>query len=140
MKARDMNRVISKLNNLLGKRFNVKVEYIDANDKSDTTGAVETVRRNGHAPMIIAHNQLIIPMRVEGSLAGAARVSTINHLEPKDLDQIRQTVDLILTEVIAAHSKLDVLEATQEHLEKGMASVFNIDGTKLLPSQIGIGS
>jgi hypothetical protein len=99
MKTLDMNGVVKKLNHILGQRFGVSVQYISISDTPKIhTYTLETVKRNSGAPMIVGHNQLIIPLRIEGALIGAIRVGEINYLNPKELSEVKQTIDLVIGE------------------------------------------
>lgn len=90
---------IQKLNDMLSKRFDVKVQFIssEANQPSEIV-YFETVRRNASAPLIITHNNMLIPVRAEGSLTGAIRVSEISEINHIDLSRIKETIDRVLEE------------------------------------------
>jgi hypothetical protein len=117
MRAFDMNRIVSKLNSMMVNRFGVAVQYIPVSDQSEeNTVTLETVKRNAGAPMIVAHNQLIVPIRVEGTLVGATKVNKINGLKPYELSQVRETIDLVLGEALKAQYRLDMTEQTLGHI------------------------
>lgn len=112
-----MDRIISKLNSMMINRFGVAVQYISVTDQADENFiTLETVKRNAGAPMIVAHNQLIVPIRVEGTLVGATKVNKINTLKPHELSQVRETIDLILGSALSAQYKLDMTEQTLGHI------------------------
>src|SRR5208283_1708728 len=103
-----------KLNQMLEKRFGIVAEFLPLyGAATHQKHMVETVRRNSGAPMIVAHNELIVPIRVDGVLAGAARVEDINGLTPRDLSQIRETIDLIMTEFLTAKRRIEILAITE---------------------------
>jgi hypothetical protein len=118
-----------KLNGILQKRFGVEVEFVPiyGSASKEKNHAIETVKRNAGAPMIVAHNELIIPIRVEGVLTGATRVTEIDGLEPKDLSQIRETIELILTGVLAAKRKIEILAITENLLKQDHSNVISIE-------------
>lgn len=119
MKGPNINRTVTKLNALVSKRFGVTVEYVSLSETHQAVAPLlTTVRRNASAPMIVSRNELLIPMRVEGSLVGAARVSNINRLNPKDLSQIKDTIDLVLGESLASLALLDLANLRLDYLEK----------------------
>lgn len=112
MMTLNMNRVAAKLNDILGARFGVSIEYISITDREKEHAiTLETVKRNAGAPMIVGHNQLIVPLRVEGALVGATWVGEINGLEPRDLSEILATIDLAIGGLVSAQAtQLDLFE------------------------------
>ena len=98
-------------------RFGVAVQYIPVNDQTEENAAIlESAKRNAGAAMIVAHNQLIVPIRVEGTLVGATKVNKIGNLKPQELSQVRETIDLILSSALSAQHKLDMTEKTLGHI------------------------
>ena len=139
VKTNQVSQVVAKLSDMLKSHFGVAVEYIPVtvngpalltSHKSSTSRALETAKRNAGAPMIVAHNQMIIPMRVDGSLVGATNVQKINQLHPRQLSQIKDTVDLILSEVLAATKRLDQVQAVEEFLSKENSNVISMSGRR----------
>src|SRR3954468_12654112 len=68
MKAeKTVPKVVSKLNSLLSSHFGVAVQYIPVGASiasfsgGGVANALETAKRNSNAPMIVAHDQMIIP-------------------------------------------------------------------------------
>lgn len=99
MMTLNTKHAVAKLNELLGSRFGVLVEYISVGDRAKNHAVtLETVKRNASAPLIVGHNQLIVPCHIEGVLAGATRVADINGLEPRDLSEILATIHLVTRE------------------------------------------
>jgi hypothetical protein len=122
-----VERVLLKLNDMLGKRFGVRAEYLPLyGSGKEHKVTLETVRRNSGAPMIVAHNELIVPIRVDGTLAGASRVIDIDGLPPGDISQIRETIDLILTEVLTAKRRLEILDITEDILRNDRDNVITL--------------
>jgi hypothetical protein len=137
MNSNQVTKTVTKLNEMLKGHFGVVVEYFPVTSEGPVllnaqntlaTRALETAKRNAGAPMIVAHNQMIIPMRVDGSLVGAASVHKINKLQPRQLTQIKDTVDLILAEVLIAAKKLDHLQSVEEYFTKETSNVISISG------------
>lgn len=90
---------------MISKRFDVGVQFISPHSSNPTEIVYfETVRRNSGAPLIVTHNTMLIPVRVEGSLAGAIRVIDISHLSALELGRIKQTIDLALEENFVSQS------------------------------------
>jgi hypothetical protein len=120
---------LRKLNGLLQKRFGVEVQYLPlySSASKEKNHTIETVKRNAGAPMIVAHNELIVPIRVDGVLTGATLVTEINGLEPKDLSQIRETIDLILTGVIAAERRIEILTITESIIKQDYSNVISFN-------------
>lgn len=135
MKQTPISKVVAKLSEMLKSHFDVSVEYIPVTNNGPTlmtsqntpgTRALETAKRNAGAPMIVAHNQMIIPMRVDGSLVGATSIQRINKLHPRQLSQIKDTVDLILSEVLIATKKLDHLQSVEEYFTQESSNVISM--------------
>lgn len=129
MQGSKISRVVSKLDALIENRFGVDFNYFSISEKNqDNLSAVETVKRNSGAPLIIAWDSMLIPMRVKGSLVGVVRVNQISRLEPKQLHQIKQTVDLILNEALIAQDELDRVTDVLNYIEttEYKSNVINI--------------
>ncbi len=111
----DFQNAVEKLNHMISKRFDANVAFVSAQSRQPQEVIFyETVRRNAGAPLIITNNNMLIPVRVEGSLAGALRVSDISHLSGVDISQIKETIDLVLensflTKTLSAHTELNEL-------------------------------
>jgi hypothetical protein len=119
-KSVNLERVVNKLNAMMFNRFGVQIDYIEISDTAETNSSVlETAKRNSGAPMIVAHNQLIVPIRVEGTLVGATRTKGIQILKPFELSQVVETIDLVLTAALTTQSRL---EATDVLLGNMMAN------------------
>ena len=109
--------VIEKLNNMISKRFDVGVQFIAAHTTiPQEIVYFETVRRNSGAPLIVTYNNMLIPVRVEGSLVGAVRVSDISHLNAVDISRVKETIELVMEEsfvgkTLAGTSLLEQLES-----------------------------
>jgi hypothetical protein len=127
-----MEQVLLKLNTMLGKRFKVKSEFLPlyGNTSKEIKAIIETVKRNSEAPMIVAHNELIIPIKVDGVLAGASRVENIQDLAPGDISQIRETIDLILSEVLAAQRRIEILTVTEELMRNDKDNIIDLTGRR----------
>ena len=80
--------------------------------------------------MIVAHNEMLVPIRVDGVLAGATRVEEISGLTPIELAQIRETIDLIMTEVLAARRRIEILAITEDILTSDKDNVISLDGRR----------
>lgn len=92
-----IDRTVSNLGLTIAKKFGVAIEYNSAATKSM---AFETARRNGSAPMIIAHNKMILPMRVDGILVGAVQVHDAYSLSGSELSQIKNSIESTLGEIL----------------------------------------
>ena len=127
-----VERVLTKLNEMLQKRFGVTAQYLPlyGSDKIHK-GTLETVKRNSGAPMILARNELIVPIRVDGVLAGATKVNDINGLALKDISQIKETIDLVITEVIAARRRIEILAITEDILRGEAGNVISLGERRL---------
>lgn len=116
MKSNKMKKTMDRLNEALGVRFGVEVFFFPIHARGPKPPALETARRNGGAPLIIAHDSMIVPMRVEGTLLGAVEVCGISHLLPVELKEIKNTVDNVLgatLEEIHEDQVQDLDEASQ---------------------------
>jgi hypothetical protein len=112
MKSLEMKSVLENLNTVLGGRFGVAVHYLSLGDITKVPCApLETAKRNAGAPMIVGHNQLIVPIRMEGSLVGATWVDEINGLNPKELSEVKATIDLLVQEAVKISLSADLLES-----------------------------
>lgn len=90
---------------MISKRFEANLSFISANATKPTDIIYfETVRRNSSAPLIVTFNNMLIPVRIEGSLVGAIRVTDISHLSAQDLSRIKETVELALEENFVSKS------------------------------------
>jgi hypothetical protein len=129
-----VERVLTKLNEMLQKRFGVTAAYLPlyGGDKQHKA-TLETVKRNSGAPMILARNELIVPIRVDGVLAGATKVDDINGLPLKDISQIKETIDLVMTEVIAARRRIEILSITEDILRGETGNVISLGDRRLAP-------
>jgi hypothetical protein len=126
-----VERVLIKLNEMLGRRFGVKAEYLPLyGSPKEHKALLESVRRNSGAPMIVAHNALVVPIRVDGVLAGATRVEHIETLRPADISQIRETIDLVLTEVLSARRRIEILTITEDILRQDRDNVISLSGRR----------
>ena len=97
----NMSRVAIKLNDILNGRFGVIVQCLPISDKDKQHAyIIETIKRNAGAPLIIGHNQLIVPIRFEGALLGAATVFDINGLLPRQISEIMATIELVSSEIL----------------------------------------
>lgn len=123
-----VERVLTKLNEMLKKRFGVQAEYLPLyGGPKEFKATIETVKRNSGAPMIVSHNEMIVPIRVDGVLAGATRVEEIAGLTPVELSQIRETIDLIMTEVLAARRRIEILAITEDILTNEKGNVISLN-------------
>ena len=87
------------------KRFDVNVQFISSHSVSPAQVVFyETVRRNAGAPLIVTHNDMLIPVRIEGSLVGAIRVLGISELTAVELCRIKETIELVLQEDFVSKS------------------------------------
>jgi hypothetical protein len=126
-----VERVLIKLNDMLHKRFGVQAEYLPLyGGPKELQATMETVKRNSGAPMIVAHNEMIVPIRVDGVLAGATRVEEISGLSPIELSQIRETIDLVMTEVLAARRRIEILAITEDILGNEKDNVISLKGRR----------
>lgn len=139
MKSNQVSKVVARLSEMLQSHFGVEVEYIPVVHGGPasitapapaTSRALETAKRNAGAPMIVAHNHMIIPMRVDGSLVGATNIARINKLHPRQLSQIKDTVDLILNEVLAAAKKIEHFQSVENFLNKEKSNVISLVGRR----------
>ena len=116
----DMTRVTAKLSDIMFKRFGVEVEYLPIGLSDSASPVLKTVQRNAGAPMIVTYNQLIVPIRIEGALVGAASVRDTNHLTPKELMQVKDTIDLIFVD----------LAITEELTQSFYENVISLDSVR----------
>ncbi len=111
----DFHVAVQKLDEMISKRFDVNIQFISSQSVSPAQVVFyETVRRNAGAPLIVTHNNMLIPVRVEGSLVGAIRVCEISGLSSVDLCRIKETIDLVLEEEFVAHT-LSPLPSMEEY-------------------------
>ncbi|MCC6277290.1 MAG: hypothetical protein IT289_05170 [Oligoflexia bacterium] len=110
-KSVNLERVVNKLNAMMFNRFGVHIEYFGLSDACEKNKSVlETAKRNSGAPMIVSHNHVIVPIRVEGTLVGATQARGTRVLKPFELSQVVETVDLVLTAALTTQSKLDTTD------------------------------
>jgi hypothetical protein len=110
----DFQNAIQKLDDMISKRFDARVQFVSAQSLQPSQVLFyETVRRNAGAPLIVTHNNMLLPVRVEGSLVGAIRVFDITHLSGLELSRVKETIDLVMEENFIAQS-LDVSDELQD--------------------------
>ena len=97
MRDVSIDKAVTQLGVMIGQRFGVALQYESANEKS---AAVETARRNSNAPLIIANNKMILPLRLDGVLVGAAQVHDVYSLSGKELSLIKDNIEIILGQVL----------------------------------------
>ena len=130
MSTQNLDHILEKLNSLITGRYGVKVEYFPwfGQNAAKKTSVLETAKRNASAPLIIAHNEMIVPMRVDGAFVGAARVSQISTLKPRDLSDIKSSIDSVLHKALAAQNVFEQMEKALE-----LELVSNSIPTNVLP-------
>jgi hypothetical protein len=116
MSTQNLNHILEKLNSLITNRYGVKVEYFAWMESSAgrKTSVLETAKRNASAPLIIAHNEMIVPMRVDGAFVGAVLVPQIANLKPRDLSVIKSSIDTVLHKALAAQNVFEQMEKALE--------------------------
>lgn len=82
-----MDQITKALVNKLRNTFGVDSRLVT--DGHET----EVIRRNPGAPLILTRNQLLVPIRKEGTLLGVAVVKDVAGLGPKEISSIKDTID-----------------------------------------------
>jgi len=118
MKSFNLDGALKRLNSMMHERFGVDVHYIPISERSpEAASMIETVRRNSGAPLIIAEGNMLIPVRVDGSLVGTTLVHGITRLGAREIGQIKDSIDLVLTGGLHLQSELDKQEIEMNQLE-----------------------
>lgn len=126
----DFQKAVEKLNGMISKRFDVNVQFVSSQSRQPQEVVYfETVRRNAGAPLIVTHNNMLIPLRVEGRLVGAFRVSDIQQLQATDISRIKETIDLTMEESFVAKTFSEASEL--EEFESNVLQLRKLSSDKL---------
>lgn len=101
--------VLKRLSQIIAERYQRQVRYVEMTPYSDSPESpiVDVVMRNRRAKKIITGDDLIVPVRMGESVAGAAIVSNGSTLPELEMDGVVDTVTLILDGYVEANDRAE---------------------------------